>query len=744
MDELTLFADMRPDDTVIDADLSAIRSELFDDRRATEAILDLSQKPAGSPTAVDHTLETDPAPRRQRSLLTAAAAIVAIGVAGIWVAAERNSGPQPSAPASQSTIPSVTTATTGLNDGRLRDPAATVFGGLIEPLLPEGYDLVFASDGPEPLIVALNAAGDRFEAVIYSSAQRLAETDRIADELQLQTTEGVLAVGPDGQPDERGAYLVTEDAIITTTYTRVADPSTIPAGSAVDIARSIARDLPPVLVTGNGPRVGTQTLNEVVAAVEQLADRVDESGGNVLDTHAPTAEATGQFAALGDSETATVRVELFDGFRAPPSVAEMASTDAAQVQVTRIGTWLAVVTLDRTTPQSAELLVATTRAVTDVLETVPAADPEPFIAEDDEIAWTTPVELGSVARSQVAGIVSGPGGFVATGMGFDDSRNQGRVWFTTDGENWVEPAFELFDTKTVGLPAATSTAFYVMAATNTDRTSANEGEDQPYVENAQLYRSTDGLDWEPWGEPMGDFVDLAATGDTLLRSSGAGLEWSVDGLDWSAAAIESDNELEAMQLGGAPLVAGTPSFLHGFDGGVFTIWTSSDGRSWTKLPTPPAWGFVVSQPQGTLLFSNTTSDECQDDVVTGDPGEDMVDQQWSCSSRLEMYLLENGAPTWTQIDEPGPGPTPSYVPIYSLGNTLVAAVTAPDKALTVWTSPIAGYDWVALPATTLAYGQNVGSPGSAAAASSDNHVIVVSEDRAVDGQTGVIVGTLSD
>ncbi|MGI9029718.1 MAG: sigma factor-like helix-turn-helix DNA-binding protein [Ilumatobacteraceae bacterium] len=81
------------------------------------------------------------------------------------------------------------------------------------------------------------------------------------------------------------------------------------------------------------------------------------------------------------------------------------------------------------------------------------------------ITWTQAPDTGSLARSAVAGVVSGPTGFVATGMGFDDGRNQGRVWFSRDGMAWEEPAFDLFDAKAVGLPAATSEAFYVVAAT---------------------------------------------------------------------------------------------------------------------------------------------------------------------------------------------------------------------------------------------------------------------------------------
>ncbi len=363
---------------------------------------------------------------------------------------------------------------------------------------------------------------------------------------------------------------------------------------------------------------------------------------------------------------------------------------------------------------------------------------DPALAAD-VISWTMPVELGSVARSEVSDIVAGPGGFVATGLGFDNGQNQGRVWFTVDGQLWEEPAFELFDTKLVGPVAATADAFYVVAITNADRTPEDEGEANPTVGDSQLYRSADGRNWEPWGEPIQRPYDIAATADTLLRTAVSGFEWSPDGLEWSEVSLESSGDVVG-QISSGPLVTGDPNYLHGFDDGSFTIWTSTDGRSWSKLPEPPTMGFVVAHPDGPLLFSNTDTDLCLDDLAAS-PVEivDLADQQWACGSPTEMHQLDEDTSTWIALNQSGPGPTPSYTPIVRLGEDLVAAVTEPSKALTVWTAPISTLQWQ--PHTTYNYAQDLGSPGHAHAASSTTHVIIVTQDRAADGKTGVIVGS---
>ena len=329
-----------------------------------------------------------------RRWLASAAAVVLV-VAGLGLISTRNSdspapADQPSDTAPVSSLPDSANGPGDLNPDGLKNPVGTVFGGLVDPVLPDGYELVFASDDPEPLVVALNAGGDRFEAVIYSSESRLAEVERTRDELQLAVPEGVLAVGPDGQPGERNAYLVTDDAIVATDYTRIADPSTIEMGSAVDIARAIARKLPAELATGGPVAVGTGLSNDVTAAVVPLAERVQESGGNVRSTRAPTVEVTADFASSNGTETATVRIEMFDGFSAPAFLEARMNSDRIHPQVARIGTWLVIVTVDGTVSEDSTAFEAVD-AVSKVLTGTSNADSStPSQSAPTAIDWSNP------------------------------------------------------------------------------------------------------------------------------------------------------------------------------------------------------------------------------------------------------------------------------------------------------------------------------------------------------------------
>jgi len=378
----------RNDDSDLDA---AIRKSLGDiiasgqpGRTASEPVAGLSDRCSG------------------RRWFASAAAVVLV-VVGLGLISVRSSDNL--APADQTsgtpTVPSRTELANGLNPGGLINPVATVFGGLVDPLLPNGYELVFASDDPEPLVVALNAGGDRFEAVIYSSESRLAEVDRVRDELQLEVPEGVLAVGPDGQPGERNAYLVTGDAIVATDYIRVADTSTIEPGSAVEIARAIARNLPPTLATGQPVGIGTGLSNDVTAVVESLAERVQESRVIVRSTRAPTVEVIGDFTSSNGTEQATVRIEMFDGFLAPTFLVDayVRSTEQTRYQIARVGSWLVVVTVEGGVSDSSTALAAI-EAVSEVLSPVTTT-----ATTGREVPAATPSTLPTVETDPVDSLV---------------------------------------------------------------------------------------------------------------------------------------------------------------------------------------------------------------------------------------------------------------------------------------------------------------------------------------------------
>ena len=97
MDEFTLFAELRPDDTLSDAELRDLRAELFPTSPPAASVIGdelLLREPLG----VGNSEET-PTRARSRSLLAVAAAlIIAVGVAGIWSAADRRTPIQAGTP----------------------------------------------------------------------------------------------------------------------------------------------------------------------------------------------------------------------------------------------------------------------------------------------------------------------------------------------------------------------------------------------------------------------------------------------------------------------------------------------------------------------------------------------------------------------------------------------------------------------------------------------------------------------
>jgi hypothetical protein len=368
-------------------------------------------------------------------------------------------------------------------------------------------------------------------------------------------------------------------------------------------------------------------------------------------------------------------------------------------------------------------------ATTDVTTTETAPSP---VLPPDAISWTRASDPGSIARSQVSRVVAGPGGFVAIGMGFDDGQNQGRVWHSSDGLTWEEPAFDLFDSKQVGSIAATAEAYFVVAGTNPDRLGLGEGASSPDI---QLFRSADGTRWEPWGEPWGNNGDVTSTDNVLLRSPEPGLlEWSADGIEWSIAAFgDSPVDGAYFDVWGGVIRDGETAYLRGFAADEVAVWSSTDGRSWQQLPTPPAGGTIAGVPGGIVLITNPREQEC---AALTNP---TADAQWTCTAEPDVYRFNADSATWS-LDAHHLADTPVIPSVARLSNTLVAPLIEPSKALTIWTAPVDTLEWTEQTPTRLAYIDNTGSPGMAAIAASENTVVVFTEDRIVDEQTAIIVG----
>lgn len=376
-------------------------------------------------------------------------------------------------------------------------------------------------------------------------------------------------------------------------------------------------------------------------------------------------------------------------------------------------------------------------AVTNDTDPSTTASPVPALPADN-ITWERTTDIGSIARSQVTQAVAGPAGFVAVGMGFDDGRNQGRVWYSTDGHSWEEPALDLFDAKVIDTVAATSDAYFVVAYTNTDRLGLGEGANPA---DAQLFRSIDGRNWEPWGDPWGEAQVIGGVGGALLRSpsQSGSLEWSADGITWTAAEFpDSGVDGSYFNLRGGLAYTADAIYLTGSttdpsDEFSFAVWSSDDnGRSWHQLTAPPGLGTIATVPDGVVMIINPSDPDCA--AVTTSP-----DAQWTCTMRPAVYRYDTRTATWA-LNPNQPGETVSGLPVARLNNTLVVALIEPSKALTIWTAPVDSLEWSEQTSTRLAYADNTGSPGTAAIAASDNTVVVFTEDRLVDEQTAIIVG----
>lgn len=357
--------------------------------------------------------------------------------------------------------------------------------------------------------------------------------------------------------------------------------------------------------------------------------------------------------------------------------------------------------------------------------------------------WVLLTPESSIARSSVNGIVAGSTGFVATGIGFDGGENQGRVWFSVDGVTWDEPAFDAFDDKVVGVPAATSEAFYVVAATNADRSSENSDND-PY-----LYRSVDGREWTPIGEPWNEHPggsNVGAAGDVLLRTDGLGdLETSTDGIEWTPATLPSPAPiLGPIMESNTGVAASDRHYLRGFVEEKLQIWESTNGTEWTLLPPPPVEGGVISEIDGVLtLMSNPRAQQCLDSrTASADEALDIgefIDQQWSCDSIMSVHQFDATEQEWSLVTTNGPGPTPQIAKLAGLGDIAVTAVLDLEQTLTVWTSPAPGSDWQPEPETRLELPRS-GGPQPAQIAGTHELVVIATANGG--GQTTrLVVGT---
>ncbi len=386
-------------------------------------------------------------------------------------------------------------------------------------------------------------------------------------------------------------------------------------------------------------------------------------------------------------------------------------------------------------------VVESTAASTQVSIT-PTTENQPSEA-GPRLSWVR-AEAGSIARSQVTKAITGPRGFVAIGMGFDDGAKQGRVWFSADGRTWEEPALDVFDALQVMGVAATRDAYFVVAYPNPDRAPAAE---------PQLFRSNDGRSWLPVDVDLPRSSQIGSAGGGIVvaggESGGFVLRWSADGESWTDAAIDlSQTGLVDLQL---PNDADAEvSYLRGIrsDREELQIFSSVDGRNWSLLPAPPIAGAFTVSTNGLTMIANPDEQRCGEEVSEGlnqpdpsDPAwmERLLEQLWSCAAVLQLTTYDRSTQAWSAPAD-GPGPAPISGPLVWTGTGWAAPLIGSDRSMTVWTAASDGTGWKPVEETRLEFDDNTGSPQMPVVASGHGKVIVITPDRLVGEQTVVLVG----
>lgn len=283
-----------------------------------------------------------------------------------------------------------------------------------------------------------------------------------------------------------------------------------------------------------------------------------------------------------------------------------------------------------------------------------AQTPELFGVPTRPLTWEVFEPSGSMARSHVSQVVAGPGGFVATGIGFDGGQNQGRVWFSSDGRTWVEPAPTLFHPiQNLHPLVGTGKGYFVFGAAENPR---SEVPMPP-----KLYRSPNGVDWEELPHPGGPdatapLILWGASGrlysviDAQLRASWNGTDWSPVSLPPSALDVMRVDEVSG-------LVAVVRS-----DGLSYEVATSDDGTTF-ELAHMGQYAPTAATNVGYII---------------------PICDAAGCHPRVRFQPLAGGAQA-TDIDMIPPHPQPSS--LFPVAGQLVSIRPDGTHHTRAWTSP---------------------------------------------------------
>ena len=386
------------------------------------------------------------------------------------------------------------------------------------------------------------------------------------------------------------------------------------------------------------------------------------------------------------------------------------------------------------------------------------------------LQWGTAVEPGSIARSQVFGLnslVAGPTGFVAVGIGFEDGRNVGRVWFSADGSSWQEPALAVFDAWSVAQVTATSTAFYVTAAPNPDRS------EDDAAGPSKIFRSPDGIAWTDIGPAPGNGY-LMAAGDLLLsigytvpppstnssvvadspstasRATSTVL-MSQDGVIWLPATTDADLVSPGM-IGNMFVRSDHAWYLDVFDPAdptqTWHVSATTDGRSWTRVSDPPFGGPLIGVPGGVIIAGNDLPNcvGVQSGPLDDAALEAQIDRMWACVGDTKFAYLAEESDRWVEIQPVGIPPTMFVQQTARVGTSIYMPVTTSDGRLVVVQSNDEAATWTQVEGAVVDLRPDDSTrvdPSFARVAARDGTVVIMIDSPTADGMgSTVLVGQM--
>lgn len=376
--------------------------------------------------------------------------------------------------------------------------------------------------------------------------------------------------------------------------------------------------------------------------------------------------------------------------------------------------------------------------------TAAAAPPDEPLSLFDEPAaqlrWQAVEPAGTMGSSGVSWIAAGPGGFVATGMGYSEmSSGQGRLWFSADGVTWDEQAPELFRRQGVGPVQATADAYFVLAAP----TPMTEGSSsQP----AHLYRSVDGRTWDDLGEPEHQFNQLLGVAGQLLGLtydasgepsrvvvSADGMTWHDVGIDvtsfvYSASVAERDETWYLSLLDDINAVTGS-------------VWSSTDGSTWRAEPAADSWQLVATDRA--LLAAGAPDWECPPhEPPDFRPGAGpQRSNQWECQFTPQLSWLASSGSAWQALGSADVATAPTWPMIIPFGNQLLLVALEHDGRHAVWSSTD-GRAWASAAAPVMLANDLLSPPHLSAWAANETTLVIAGPNNGVGDRTVLLVATI--